>query len=165
MGFYWTVSIMSMSLVYCVQNLMQYFRCGLTSAENEGRITFLDLLAALLSMQPMTPAAFFAARSYYILMFNFGVHQDPQSFSVKLLSIWAPLNIYWCMGLFLPWCRTPRPFELHVVPVCPFLHSVWISLEGPMTLWHIRHCPQFYVISANTVNEIMHTNWRELYKS
>ncbi|KAK4810782.1 hypothetical protein QYF61_008754, partial [Mycteria americana] len=87
------------------QNWIQSSRCSLTSAEERGRITSLDLLAILCLMQPRIPLAL-AARAHCWLMFNLVSTRTPRSFSARLLSSWVAPSIYWCLGLFLPKCRT-----------------------------------------------------------
>lgn len=50
---YWAFSNISKFLLYCgTLNQTQYSRCGLTSAEERGRITFIDLMAIFCLMQP-----------------------------------------------------------------------------------------------------------------
>jgi len=56
---------MSMShLHWGAQNWTQHSRCGLTSAEQQGRITSLDLLAVFSLMLLGIPLVFFAARAH-----------------------------------------------------------------------------------------------------
>ena len=74
----WTFSSMSMSLLYWeAQNRTQYYRCGLTSAEERAKITSLGLLAMLLLMQPRGLLAALAARARCWVMFTWclpGLH-------------------------------------------------------------------------------------------
>jgi len=72
MALHWTLSSMSISVLYCeAQNWTQYSRCGLTCTEQRGRITSLNLLTTLIFMQLRIPLAFFAPVQP-------GVHQDTQ---------------------------------------------------------------------------------------
>ena len=76
-----------MSLLYWeVQNWTQYSSCGLTSAEQRGKISSIDLLPVLCLMQLRIPFAAFAARSYSWLMFNLVSTRTSRPFSAKLLS-------------------------------------------------------------------------------
>ncbi|KAK4827750.1 hypothetical protein QYF61_021221 [Mycteria americana] len=95
-----TLSSMSMSPLYWgAQNRTQCSRCGLTSAEQRGRITSLDLLAILLLMQPRIPSAFFKGRVHCLLIFNLVSTRTLRSFSAKLFSSWAVLSTYWWMEI------------------------------------------------------------------
>lgn len=70
---HWISSRKSLSFLYpdlvTAPTWTQHSWC-LTSAEYWSRITFLDLLAMLLLMQPRTPSAFFAARAHCCLMIS-----------------------------------------------------------------------------------------------
>lgn len=75
----------------------------LTRAEQRGRITSLSLLAMLFLMQTRRLLGFCAARVHRWLTVGLA------SFSARLLCGWSapqPPSLYWCMGLFLPRCRT-----------------------------------------------------------
>jgi len=88
------------------QNWTQYSRWGLTRAEQRGRRTSLDLLATLLLMHPRIPLAFLATRAHWWLMVIFSSTSTLISLSTELLCSRSALSLYWCMGLFLPRCRT-----------------------------------------------------------
>lgn len=84
--------------------------------------------------------AVFDARTCYLLLFNFLSTRTLRAFSAELLpSQWAlrPVLVH---GATLSEMRD-FAFELHVVPVCPFLQSVKITLSsstisGSLTTLH-----------------------------
>ena len=57
-------------------------------------------------MHPRMPLAFLAARAHCWLMVNLLSTRTPRSLSTELLSSRSTPSLYWCMGLFLPRCRT-----------------------------------------------------------
>ena len=57
-------------------------------------------------MHPWIPLAFLAARAHCWLMVNLSSTRTPRSLSAELLSGRSTPSLYWCMGLFLPRCRT-----------------------------------------------------------
>ncbi|XP_068782109.1 uncharacterized protein [Struthio camelus] len=107
----WTLSSRAMSLLHWgAQHWTQDSRCGLIRAEERGRITSLDLLATLCLMHPRRPLAFLAARAHCCLMLNLST-RTPRSFSAELLSSRSAPSLDWCLGFFLPTCRTlPLPW-------------------------------------------------------
>lgn len=46
------------------------------------------------------------SHSSFLVHVHLGDHHDSRFFSAKLLSIWVACSTGWCLGLFLPWCRT-----------------------------------------------------------
>ncbi|KAK4809169.1 hypothetical protein QYF61_006427 [Mycteria americana] len=148
-------TLSSVSLLYWgAQNWTQHPRCGLTSAELRGRITFLELLAVLYLMQPRIPLAFCAARAHYWLMFNLVPTRILRSFFARLLSSWVAPSIYW--GGILPQVQVFALLlvELHEVPLSLFLQPVEVPLDGSTTLWCISHPSQF-LSSANVLRLTM----------
>jgi len=75
------------SLVLGSPELDKHSRCGLTSAEQRGRITSLNLVATLCLKQLRIPFASFAARAHCWLVLN----------KEKLLSSWVAPSIHWCV--------------------------------------------------------------------
>jgi len=68
------------------------------------------MLATLLLMHPRIPLAFLAARVHCYLMVNLLSTRTLRSLSKELLSSRSAPSLYWCIGLFLPRCRTlPLP--------------------------------------------------------
>ena len=57
-------------------------------------------------MHPRIPLAFLAARAHCWLMVNLLSTRTPRSLSAELLYSRSTPSLYWCMGLFLPMCRT-----------------------------------------------------------
>ncbi|XP_068788224.1 uncharacterized protein [Struthio camelus] len=74
--------------------------------QERGRITSLDLLPTLCLMHPRRPLAFLATRAHCCLMLHLLSTGTPRSFFMELLSSRSTPSLYWCMGLFLPRCRT-----------------------------------------------------------
>ena len=72
----------------------------------EERITSVSLLATLFLMQPRMLLALLAARMHYWLVFNLVSTRTRRSIFTKLLSSLSSPSMYWCLGLFLPRCRT-----------------------------------------------------------
>ena len=100
-------------------------------------------------MHPRIPLAFLAARAHYWLMVNLSSTSTPSSVSTEVLSSRSAPSLYWCMGLFLPRCRT-----LHV-PLCPTFQPVQVTLNGSTAFWCISHSSSF-VSSANLLR--VHSN-------
>lgn len=73
------------------------------SPEQTGRIIALNLLIMLFLMYSRRLLAFCAKKAYFWLVVNFLFTGTPAPFLPSFLS--AP-SIYWCLGLFLPKCRT-----------------------------------------------------------
>ena len=103
MALCWRLYGISLSFLYWGgQKYPQHSRCGLTSAEQRGRITSLDLMATLPLMQPRIPLAFLVARAHCWLTLNLVSTKSPSSFSTKLLPSWSAASIWGCLGLFHP---------------------------------------------------------------
>ena len=86
---HWTLSNTSVYLLYWgAQHWTQHSRYGLTSTEQRGRITSLDLLAILHLMLATVPLTF-ATGAHFWLAFNLVTTRTPESFSAKLLSSWV----------------------------------------------------------------------------
>ena len=150
MALHWTVSSMFMSLLYRgAQNWAQYSKCGLTSAEQRGRITTLHLLAVLCVMQPRIPFAFFAARAHSWLKFNLVSTGTPSAFSAKLLYRWVSPSVCWCLGLFVPRSRTLYFPMLNFMRYLSAHFSRMLRSLG-MTAWpsHLSATPLMSVQSA-----------------
>ncbi|KAK4830703.1 hypothetical protein QYF61_012872 [Mycteria americana] len=115
--------------------LLDSLQRGLTSAEQRGRITSLNLLAILCLMQPRITLAFFATRDPQIRFcraaFQLG---GPQYILVPGV---VPAQVQDFVLLLV---------ELHEVPVGLFLLPVEVPLDGSMTFWCISHSSQFGVI-------------------
>ena len=106
----------------------------LTGAEQRGRITSLELLAVLLLMQPRRLVAFLATRARCWLVVDLLPTRIPRTFSGKLLSSQLATSVCWCVGLFLPRCRTwhllllnwPKP---HPCMLRQFPYSSWANTD------------------------------------
>ena len=61
---------------------------------------------ATLLKPPRIPLIFLAARAHCWLMGNLSPTSTPRSLSTGLLSSRSAPSLWWCMGLFLPRCRT-----------------------------------------------------------
>ena len=57
-------------------------------------------------MHRRMPLVFLAARAHCWLMVNLSSTRTPRSLSAEMLSSRSTPSLYWCMGLFLPTCRT-----------------------------------------------------------
>ena len=57
-------------------------------------------------MHPRIPLAFLADRAHCWLMVNLSSTRTPRPLSAELFSSRSTPSLYWCMGLFLPRCRT-----------------------------------------------------------
>ena len=75
-------------------------------------------------MHPRMPLAFLAARAHCWLMVNLSSTSTPRSLSTELLSSRSTPSLYWCMGLFLPRCRT-----LHL-PLLNFIRFLSAQLSS-----------------------------------
>lgn len=90
-------------------NWTLYPKWSLISTEYKGIITFLELLAVLLLLQPKTALAFFAARAHCWLLFSllsvktflYFQHKCPpvREFPTFICSIW--LTLYHRLAVFL----------------------------------------------------------------
>lgn len=100
MALQWILSSVFVSLLrWGVQNWTQHSRHSLTSAEYRGRISCLHLLVLLHVMESRIPLAIFARpRSW--LIFHLESISAPRCFQLD-----GP-HMCWCLGLFLPKCRT-----------------------------------------------------------
>lgn len=86
-----------------------YSKWSLVSSEDKRIITFLELLAVLLLLQPKTALAFFAARAHCWLLFSllsvktfpYFQHKCPpvSKFPTFICSIW--LTLYHRLAVFL----------------------------------------------------------------
>ena len=81
-------------------------------------------------MHPRNPLAFLAVRAHCWLMVNLSSTRTPRSLSSELLSSRSALTLYWCMGLFLPRCRTLHLPLLNTTPnthtaIHSKLHQTW----------------------------------------
>ena len=79
-----------------LQSWTQDSTWGLTSAEQRGRITSLDLLAMLLLIQPRIQLPFWVARPHCHVMLSFLSTSTPKSFSSGLLPILSVSCLYLC---------------------------------------------------------------------
>lgn len=93
-------------------------------------------------MQPRVLLTAFAVRLRCWLMVSLLVYQDPRSFSAELSFKPLASSIYWCLGLFLPRCRSLHFVELLVIALGPFCPV----LNGSITIWFINRCSQFSVV-------------------
>ena len=108
-----------------------------------GRITFLCLLATLLT-QPMMLLAF-RARARCWLMFNLVSTRTPRSYSAKLLSSWMAHSTYCCVGLSLPRCRTWHFCLLHFLRL---LSAQFSSLSRSLFHEKIRYASTIQYFSS-----------------
>jgi len=105
----------------------------LTSAEQQGRTTSLDLLITLCPAQPRRLLAAFPTRAHCWLVVSLVCSKDT---CAKPLWSWAVPSLHWCMGLLLPTCRTLHfSIELCEIAVGPFLRPVEVPLKGSTTIW------------------------------
>lgn len=88
----------------CSQYWKQYSECILTTVEQRGRVTSLELLAVTFLIQPRRLLAFLATRVHCWLTVKF--IRTPISFLAELLSSWPVSKLWWCLGLFLTRCKT-----------------------------------------------------------
>ena len=122
---------MSMSLLYCgSQKCTQHSRCGLTSTEWRGRISF-HLLAILCPMQPRLPFAFFA-RANFCLTLTWVSTRTPAPF---LPSCFPFGQCPACTGA---WGCSSLGARLHISPWWTSWCSCWlISLTcWGLSGWH-----------------------------
>ena len=75
-------------------------------------------------MHPRIPLASLATRAHCWLMVNLWFPSTPRSLFTELLSSRSAPSLYWCMGLFLPRCRT-----LHLL-LLNFIRFVSAQLSG-----------------------------------
>jgi len=78
---------------------MQYSKWALTRPEQRGRITFLDLLAMLLLLQPRVQLYFWDASIHCWVMLSYSSTSKPKSLSSGLFSIHPLPSLYFCLGL------------------------------------------------------------------
>ena len=87
-------------------------------------------------MHPRMPLAFLAARAHCWLMVNLSSTSTPRSFSAELLSSRSAPSLYWCIGLFLPRCRTLCLLLLNLIR---FLSAQLFSSQTPFRAhWKIN---------------------------
>jgi len=72
------------------------------------------------------PLAFLASRAHCWLMVNLSSTRTPRSLSSELLSSRSTPSLYWCIGLFLPRCRT---LHLPLLNLIRFLSAQTSSLS------------------------------------
>jgi len=99
------------------QNLTQHSSYGLTRAEQKGRITSLDLLAA----HPEHAIDHLCCKGTLMAHVQLGAHQDPHV--LFCTADFQPVHsMYWCLVLSLPRCKTLHFtfFELREVSVSLF---------------------------------------------
>lgn len=114
-AFRWTLSCMSVSLLHWgAQNWTQDSRCDLTSAELERKDQLSQPASNTLLNAAWDAICRLCSKGTLLTQVQLSVHQDPL-FSVKLLSSWVALSIYWYMRLFLPRCRTLYFFLLNFI--------------------------------------------------
>ena len=89
-----SLEVPCLSVNWGAQTWTQHSRCGLSIAEQRGRITSLDLLATLFAMYPRIRLAFWATRSHCWLMTNQLPTRTPRSFSTELLSSRSAPHLY-----------------------------------------------------------------------
>ena len=106
----WTLSSIYMSLLYWRGLQVRHL----------GRIISLILLALLLLIQPRLSLTLNSKET--LLLVNLVSVWAPRTFPTKQLSIWVPLAMCWCVGLFFSrWnCALPL-LDLHEVPANSFI--------------------------------------------
>lgn len=124
-----------------------------------GKITSIDLLAALCLTQLRMPLAFLDTKAHCWLMFHLISVRAPRSFPAKLLSSWVPPA---CLGTSSQELLLPNfafhLVELHEVPVRPFLQTAKVSLEV-YTHWCTHHPSQFCIICTVVENALCPLSW------
>jgi len=104
-------------------------------------------------MHPSRPLAFLAARAHCWLTVNFSSTRTPRSLSTELLSSRSAPSLYWCMGLFLPRCRT---LHLPLFNFISFLSAQLSSLSRSRWMAAqasgVSATPPGYVSSANLLS-------------
>ena len=153
---------MYMSISYWeASNWAQYATCGLSSAEQRGRVTSLDLLVIFCLMQPRILLALLWGKGTLLPPVQPGVHQDPQVFFCQaafqpggpqhiLVHGFVPPQVQDCALLFV---------ELDEVPVSPFLQPVVVPLDGSTTVGCISHSSQFDVICKLAESILCPVRW------
>jgi len=101
-------------------------------------------------MHPRIPLAFLAARGHCWLMVNLSSTRTPRSLSAELLSSRSAPSLSWCMGLFLPRCRTLHlPLLSFIRFLCAQLSSLsrfrWMAAQPS----GVSTTPPSFVSSAN----------------
>ena len=119
----------------------------------------------LLLMHPRIPLAFLAARAHCWLMVNLSSTRTPRSLSAELLSSRSTPSLYWCMGLFLPRCRT---VHLPLLNLIRFLSAQLSSLSRSRWLAaqpaSVSTTPPSFVSSANLLRVHSNSSSRSLMK-
>ena len=97
----------------------------------------------LLLMQPRIQLTFRAACAHCQLMLSLSSNDAPKSFSSRLLSSHSLPNLYLCLGLPWPRCRTLHLalFELHEVGTGSLRKTNQVPLAAgqPLLLWNWRN--------------------------
>ena len=155
MAAHWTLSSSSISVFYWrAQNWPQYSRCGLTNAEQRGRITSLGLLGNTLLNVAQNTSSFPCGKGTLLAHVQPGVHQEPQVvFCQAAFQLGGPQNLLvngviscqvWDFALLLA--------EIPKIPVSPFLQPVEVPLGGSIwmtyqpllpTLCHQKPCWEY----------------------
>lgn len=136
----------------CVEN---WTHC----AEQRERIPSLILLGIVLSGAARDTTGHLCFKGTAPAPAQLGVHQDPQ-----ILFFWALFwlvtpAMFWCLGLFLPRCRTLHLSLLNSVRflaahLSSLLTSLWMAAQPA---WCISHSSQFSI-----GYEIFHTHFHVL---
>lgn len=95
-----------------------------------------------------TPLALFAGRMCSRLMLKMVTTRTPKSFSAKLLSSWLAPQPVPVPGVVPPQVQDLLlPLvECQEVSASSSLKPVQVPLYGSLTLWHLNHSSQFFVI-------------------
>jgi len=111
---------------------MQYYQWGLSSAQQRGRITSLDLLVMHLLIQPRGGLTFWAVRAHCWLMSSLPSTSTPRYFSPGLCSDLSSPSLYWYKMLTQLRCNTMHLDLLNLMrfswALCSRLSkSLWIA--------------------------------------
>ena len=116
-------------------------------------------------MHPRIPLAFLAARAHCWLMVNLSSTRTPRSHSTELLSRRSTPSLYWCMGLFLPSCRT---LHLPLLNLIRFLSAQLSSLSRSRWMAAqpagVSTTPPSFVSSTNLLRVHSNSSSRSLMK-
>lgn len=99
------------------------------------KITYFDLLATLLSMEPRILLAFWAESTHYWIMLSFTITNMPKSFSSGMPSIHSLPSLYLCLGLSWPMCRTLCLALLNFMRFTSAHHSCLSRHPFPPVCW------------------------------
>ncbi|KAK4823457.1 hypothetical protein QYF61_002293 [Mycteria americana] len=152
------------------QNWTQHSKCGLTSAEQKGRITSLHLLATTLLMRDhlLQPnlLAFFSTKMHCWLMCNLVSTRTPR-------GAFQPVSPH-CV--LVPGVIPPQgqhfAFPLVELRDSSVLQAVEVPLDGSTTIWRISHSSQVCIVCEFTadapclivevINEDVEQHWLQL---